>query len=146
MQVFIDANAARASNFQSGRTRQRCFRANPDCQDHDIGLQALAVVQVNDGVVGLVFKTFDLGRKIQLNMLFAHVGMHDGGHFGIERGKDLVCAFDQRHEQPSFMQVFSHLDADEAATDNYGTARLCFVHVAHDVIQIGNVAQAENAL
>ena len=145
LQVLVHFDAAGDAQLQPGRAGKRGFGPHADGQHHDVGLQALAAGQKHHRVVGLVFKVFDLVGQVQLDVLVFHVRVHDGGHFVVKRGQDVRRTFHQRGEQPALVKVFGHFNADVAATNHHRPPGLGAGQVAHDAVQIGDVAQRKHA-
>ena len=70
--------------------------------------------------------------------------MHDGGHLVVERRQDVRCALHQRGEQPTFVEVFGHFNADVPAPDHHRPPGLGGRQVAHDAVQVRDVAQRKH--
>ena len=65
-------------------------------------------------------------------------------HLRVERRHHLVLHLDQRHFHPCMDQVFRHLQADKASSDDSGTPRLLFHQHLLDLIRVRYGPQSVN--
>lgn len=81
---------------------------------------------------------------MQVNALLHHVMVHDGSHGIVYRSHHLTAHLHHVHFQSLTVQVLGHLQTDESAAYNYGTARTVGGDIVLDGIGIGHIAQCED--
>ena len=97
-------------------------------------------------MVGAILEALDLVIERQFDRLLAQVGLDDRGHLLVERREDLRRALDHRREEAALMKILGDLETDVPASDHHRPPRSRFAEGRHDAIEVGDIAQDEDAL
>ena len=144
-QEGVDANAA-LTKFETGRGSQLCFGAYADGEEHQVGREARAVVEVHtEAVVGAVEMRHTL-LQIQFHALLEEFTVDKRGHREVQRCHHLIGGFDHGDVQPGLVEIFGHFQSDESAAHDDGGRNVGAIDIGLDAVGVLDRAERENAL
>ena len=146
LQVLVHPDAARLAQLQSGLLGQGRGGTHADGEQHEVGLQGLAALQEDgEGLVGAA-EAGDALLQVEAHALLHEVLVHGGGHGVVDGGHHLISHLDHRDGHAGVVQVFGHLQPDEARAHHHGTAHALLREVSLDAVGVVHIAQGEDAL
>jgi len=143
--LLVDADSTQRADLQAGLARHLHVGAHTHGQDDHVGLDVLSLVTDDDQLVMCRALDGRQGRRqTEFHPLTAQFLLHGSHHFGVQRGHHLVRALHERDFHAAAHEVFGHLQADEAAADDYSAGRLALVDPGAQVIHLLQATDGEN--
>ena len=144
MPVHDDAPAL--IQLQPRLSGQLTVGPHTDGQNHQIGPDHIPLGQSDLSLVPPALKMIHAVAQIEGHAVHIHILVEQPGHFGVHRGHDLLHRLHQRHLNPSGVEVFRHLQTDEAAADDGRRGRPLPIHDGPDPIHVVHVPEGVDTL
>ena len=87
-----------------------------DGEQHEVGLQGLAALQEDGEALVGAAEAGDALLQVEAHALLHEVLVHGSGHGVVDGSHHLIAHLDHRDGHTSVVQVFGHLQPDEAAS------------------------------
>ena len=144
--LWVDTDSASFADLQSGLSREFRFRANTDCEDHQIRAKRCTSPGAhNETAVTGLLEPRDPISQLKMGCMSRHTPPHKIRHLRIERRHQLVRHLDDGDFEAPMDQVLSHLQPDETAPHDDRPMRVPGFYPLPDILTVGEVAQSENA-
>lgn len=146
LQIVIDPDATHLAQTYAGSLGQSGLGPHADAEQHHVGLEADARLEVYGERAVVARKGVDSLLQIELHALLLQMLVDERRHRIVDGRHHLVGHLDHRHLGSGVHEVFGHLESYEPSAHDDGTLHIVVGHIGLDAVGVGHIAQREDAL